>query len=228
MAIIKTKEEIIKLRKAQKLGVECFDYILSIIKPGMSEKEISKYIYDFFIKNGASGLSFDSIVGSGENSSLIHSTPSDRIIKEKDIILFDIGCILDGYCSDMSRTIFIGKPTEKEKNIYDLVEKAYRNAIEKIQPEMSGKLADEEGRKIINENGYNYNHALGHGVGKVVHESPLLSPKSEDILKEGMVFSIEPGIYIENEFGVRIEDIGALTLEGMDMFSSAPSNIIIL
>lgn len=228
MAIIKTNDEIKKLKAAAKLGVDCFDYICTVIKPGISEKDISKLIYEFLMKNGANKLSFDTIVGSGVNSAQIHSIPTDRKIQENDIILFDIGCILDGYCSDMSRTIFIGKPTEKQVKIYDLVYKTYLNAVNNVKAGMTAKIADNLGRQLILDNGYDYAHALGHGVGIEVHEEPLLSPKRDSILEENMVFSIEPGIYLENEFGVRIEDVGILTNDGLEMFSTPSKEMIIL
>lgn len=228
MSIIKTEEEIKILRKAAKIGSDCFEYICTVIKPGMTEKEISKYIYEFFVKNGATKLSFDTIVGSGVNSAQIHSAPSDRVVLEKDIILLDMGCVYNGYCSDMSRTIFIGKPTSKQKEIYNLVYETYQNAINNIKIGMTAKEADSLGRQLIIDKGYDYAHALGHGVGTEVHEDPLLSPKRENLLEENMAFSIEPGIYIENEFGVRIEDVGVLTKQGLDMFSNVSKEIIIL
>lgn len=194
----------------------------------MTEIEISKYIYDFFVKNGAEGLSFDTIVGSGINSSQIHSVPTERKILENDIILFDIGCLYNGYCGDMSRTIFVGKPTKKQEEIYNLVYETYKNAIENIKIGNTLKVADSFGRKMILDKGFDYAHALGHGVGTKVHEDPVISPKREGILEENMVFSVEPGIYIENEFGVRIEDVGVLTQNGLQMFSNAPKEIIIL
>ena len=228
MGIIKQAEEILSLRNAQKLGVDCFDYICGKIKAGMTEKEIASLIDAFFLSHGAEKLSFDTIVGSGVNSALIHSTPTERVIGEQDIILIDMGCILNGYCSDMSRTIFIGKPTEKQYQMYQMVYQAYSNAVLKIRPGLTAKEADALGRDGIKAEGLDYAHALGHGVGTEVHEDPLLSPKKEDLLQENMVFSIEPGIYLENEFGIRIEDVGVLTENGMDMFSVAPKEIIIL
>lgn len=194
----------------------------------MSEVEISKKIYDFFVKNGASGLSFDTIVGSGVNSAQIHSTPTEKKILENDIILFDMGCLYNGYCSDMSRTIFIGKPTKKQEEIYNLVYKTYQNAVKNIKIGNTLKEADSFGRKMILDKGFDYAHALGHGVGTKVHEDPVISSKKEGILEEDMVFSVEPGIYIENEFGVRIEDVGVLTQNGLEMFSNPPKEIIIL
>ena len=228
MGIIKTKEEIEKLRKAAILGDKCFEYICSIVKPGMTEIEIAKKIDDFFMNNGASGTSFDTIVGAGKNSAQIHSIPTDYIIKEQDIILFDFGCVLDGYCSDMSRTIFIGGITDKQRKIYNLVKEAHQNAVDKVVINDVAKVVDEYGRLNIKKAGYDYAHALGHGVGVEVHEAPLVSYRSEDILKEDMVFTIEPGIYLENEFGVRIEDTGVLTQNGMELFSKSNRDIIIL
>ena len=169
MSIIKTEEEIKNLRKAAQIGSECFKYICTVIKPGISEKEISKYIYEFFVKNGATKLSFDTIVGSGVNSAQIHSTPTDRIILEKDIILLDMGCVYNGYCSDMSRTIFVGKPTAKQEEIYNLVYQTYQNAVSNIKIGMTVKEADNFGRQMIIDKGYNYAHSLGHGVGTEVH-----------------------------------------------------------
>ena len=228
MAVIKQDFEIDLLRKAQKLGVDCFHYICDKIQVGMTEIRIAQLVDEYFLSHGASGLSFETIVGSGIHSAQIHSTPTDRKIEEQDIILFDMGCILNGYCSDMSRTIFIGKPTPKQEELYHLVYQTYLNAVSHISMGMNAKEADSLGRKMLQENGYDYAHALGHGVGTEVHEEPLLSPKREDILQEKMVFSIEPGIYLEDEFGIRIEDVGVLTSDGMDMFSIAPEEMIIL
>ncbi len=228
MGIIKTKDEIEKLRRAALLGDRCFEHICNFIKAGMTEIQVAKEIDDFFVKNGSSGVSFDTIVGAGKNSAQIHSTPTDYIIQKQDIILLDFGCVLDGYCSDMSRTIFVGEPTDKQKEIYKLVQDAHYNATKNIRIKDIAKKADEYGRKNIQEAGFDYAHALGHGVGIQVHEKPLISYRSEEILEEDMVFTIEPGIYIENEFGVRIEDTGVLTPNGVELFSKSKREIIIL
>lgn len=228
MGIIKTKEEIEKLRKAAILGDNCFDYICSVVKPGMTEIEIAKKIDDFFMKNGASATSFATIVGAGINSAQIHAVPGDYVIQDQDIILFDFGCVLDGYCSDMSRTIFVGNATEKQRKIYSLVKKAHNNAVNMAKINDTAKIVDGYGRLNIQEAGFDYAHALGHGVGTEVHEAPIISYKNEEVLKENMVFTIEPGIYIEGEFGVRIEDTGVLTQNGMELFSKSDRDIIIL
>lgn len=229
MSIIKTNEEVEKLRKAAILGDKCFEYICNFIKLGMTEIEIANEINDFFMKNGASALSFDTIVGVGANSAFIHSTPTDNKVKNDDIILLDFGCVLDGYCSDTSRTIFFGSATDKQINIYNLVKKAHDNAIDKIQIGDLASIADEYGRKNIQNAGYDYAHSLGHGVGTEVHESPVISYRNtETRLEKNMVFTIEPGIYLEHEFGVRIEDTGILKDDGFEPFSKASTEIIIL
>lgn len=228
MAIIKTNEEIEKLRKAALLGDRCFEYICDFIKVGMTEIEVAKAIDDFFVKNGATTTSFDTIVGAGTNSSVIHAVPSENKIKENDIILLDFGCVLDGYCSDMSRTVFTGVPSDKQIQIYNLVKDAHYTASNSIK---IGTLADEAdmyGRMNILKAGYDYAHALGHGVGTEVHEEPVLSPKRQTELLKNMVFTIEPGIYLENEFGVRIEDTGVLTEDGVELFSKSNRNIVII
>lgn len=226
--MIKTKEEIEKLRKASLLNDMGFEYICKNIKVGMTEKEIAKKLDDFMFANGATGLAFDTIVGSGSNSAQIHSTPTDRKIEENDIILFDFGYVVDGYCSDMSRTVFVGSITDKQREIYDLVLKTQLNAIEKIKVGMTAKEADLEGRQIILDAGLDYAHSLGHGIGKVVHDELIISPKRDTVLEENMVFTIEPGVYLENEFGIRIEDVVLLTANGIETLSNASKEIIVI
>lgn len=226
--MVKTKEEIEKLRKASEMTDKGFAYICENIKPGMTEKEIAKKLDDYMFSLGATGLAFDTIVGSGQNSSMIHSVPTDKKIEEQDIILFDIGYVFDEYCSDMSRTIFVGGITEKQKMIYDLVLKTQLNAIEKIRVGMKANEADMLGRRFILDAGFDYAHALGHGIGKVVHEDLVLSPKRENVLEENAVFTIEPGIYLENEFGVRIEDTVLLKNDGIETLSNTTKEIIII
>lgn len=203
---MKINEKVENIKKACKITLDCFEYIKSIIKPGMTEIEIAKRMDDFMMENGADGLAFETIVGSGANSSLIHSTPTSRRILENDIILLDFGCKVNGYCADVSRTIFVGQPKEEWINIYNIVKRAYENAVFKIKAGMSCEEADSTARSIIKANGFDFEHALGHGVGKEVHEDPVISNESEDVLEDGTVFTIEPGIYIEGEFGVRIEN----------------------
>ncbi|MBO5142491.1 MAG: aminopeptidase P family protein [Clostridia bacterium] len=227
--MVKSKEEIEKLRKAALLADECFEYICNTIKIGMSEKEIASLMDSYMLSNGATGLSFETIVGSGVNSAQIHSTPTDRKIEYGDIILLDFGCIVDKYCSDISRTIFIGEIKKEYKEIYDIVLKSQLTGIEKIEPGMTAKNADLICRNVIKDAGYDFNHAVGHGVGTEVHEEPVISPKREDVvLQNDMVFTIEPGIYMENKFGVRIEDTVVLNNGRVEPLNKASKEIIII
>lgn len=223
-----TKEEIEKLKKAAELGDECFADICTKIQIGMTEKEIAKRMEQFMFANGASKLSFDTIVGSGVNSAQIHSTPTERKVEYGDIILLDFGLVYDDYCSDTSRTIFVGEVKEEYQKIYEIVWQAQEKAIREITAGMTCRMADATARDYIKEKGFDFNHALGHGVGREVHEDPILSPKHEEILENSMVFSIEPGIYLENQFGVRIEDTVVLREGRVETLSKAPKNIIVV
>lgn len=228
MGMIKTEEEVEKLKKASKLADECFEYICNKIKIGMTEKEIASYMDAYMLNNGATALSFETIVGSGENSSQIHSVPTDRKIEYGDIILLDFGCVVDEYCSDISRTIFIGEVKQKYKQIYQIVLKAQQKGIERITNGMTAKQADFVCREVIKNNGYDFAHAVGHGIGKEVHEEPVISPKREDVLENNMVFTIEPGIYIENEFGIRIEDTVLLKNGKIELLNKVTKEIVIV
>lgn len=204
---IKTLEEIEKLKASSKLADECYEYILNKIKVGMTEIEIAKMIDEYFLSHGASAVSFETIVGSGINSATIHSVPSDRKIEHGDLIQLDFGCVLDGYCSDCSRVLFLDEVKPEYKEIYDLVYKAQMTGISEFREGMKANELDEIVRNVIKEKGYDFNHAVGHAVGTEVHESPTISPKNtESEIKNGMCITIEPGIYLEEKFGIRIED----------------------
>ena len=204
---IKTKDEIKKLIKSSQLADRCYRYICSVIKPGMTEKKVAKLMNDFMLKNGAEALSFETIVGSGPNSSKIHSTPSNRVIKYGDVVQLDFGCIVDGYCSDCSRVLFMGEVKPEYRKIYNIVYEAQITGIKNFKVGMKASQVDALSRDIIKRKGYNFNHAVGHAVGTVVHEDPVVSPKTtKDIIKNNMCITIEPGIYIDKKFGIRIED----------------------
>ena len=226
--MIKTEEEINSLKKASQLADACFEYICNKIKIGMTEIEVAKYMDEFMLSHGATALSFETIVGSGENSSQIHSTPTNRKIQYGDIILLDFGCIVDGYCSDISRTIFLGEVKEEYKEIYNLVLESHLKGIEKITAGITAREADLICRDVITAKGYDFAHAVGHGVGKEVHEEPTISPKKEDIMQNNMVFTIEPGIYLEGKFGVRIEDTVLLKDGKVESLNRATKEIIVI
>lgn len=227
---IKTDEEIKNIQTAQEIAERAFNKLLSTLKLGMSEKEIAFNLEFLMKKEGADGISFELIVASGKNSAIPHATPSDKPIKDGDFITIDMGATYKGYCSDMTRTVALGKVSEKQLSVYNTVLKAQTQAISMIKPDALCKKIDDIARKIISENGYEgcFKHALGHGVGIQVHENPVLSVHSEAILKPGMIVTIEPGIYLKNEFGVRIEDMILVTESGYKNLTSLNKDLIIL
>lgn len=229
---IKTPNEISKIKKACELGDKTFDYVLKKIHLGITEKEMAQEI-DSFVENAGAKPSFPTIVAFGKNSANIHNIPTDNKLKKNQIILLDLGVKLDEYCSDMTRTIFSGSATAEFKKMYETVLEAQERAIQQFsnfamkQSEIKASEIDKTARDYITSKGYpTIPHSLGHGVGIEIHEAPHLSPKSKDILKAGMVFSIEPGIYLPNFGGVRIEDLVVLTENGPKLLTHSPKNII--
>lgn len=214
--LIKEKEEIEKIRKACEITDSCFSHLKEFIKLGMKEKEIALEIEKYFLENGAEGKAFDTIVASGENSSKPHATPTDRRITKGDIIIIDMGAKYQGYSSDMTRTIFVGEPSEEIKEIYEFILACQKRTTNKIKDGAEAKEIAKYIEGEFNARNYSLIHALGHGVGIEVHERPLLSYKSNDILRQDMIVTNEPGIYITGNFGIRIEDtilVGKMTSE---------------
>ena len=226
----KDAEEIAKIRAAEALGDAAFSYILDKIRPGVSEIEIALELEFFMRKNGASGLSFETIAASGVRSAMPHGTASEKMIEKGDFLTLDFGCVLDGYCSDMTRTVVIGAPDLRQKEIYETVLLAQETALSKIEPGVACAEIDRAAREIIQNAGYgeHFGHALGHSVGIEIHETPVFSPKSKDILEEGHVITVEPGIYLENFGGVRIEDVVAVCGKKAENLTKSPKNFIII
>ncbi len=227
---IKTNQEIEFIKKAQEMTVKTFSYILNNIKVGRTEREIMLDM-EFFMRGlGSEGEAFDFIVVSGKNSSLPHGVPTDKKIEIGDFITMDFGAVYNGYRSDMTRTVMVGKPTEKQIEIYDTVLKAQEAAIEAIKPNAVCKNIDKIARDIIINSGYgeNFGHGLGHSVGLEIHENPACNTACEDKLQAGMIMTVEPGIYIENEFGVRIEDMVVVTENGNDNLTNSSKELIVL
>ena len=204
--MIKDEQEIQYIKKACEITDKCFEYLLTYIKEGMTEKEIALEIELFFRKNGAEGVAFDTIVASGPNSSIPHWKPSDRKIQMADTILIDMGCKYNGYCSDMTRTIFMGCILEEIKPVYDLVLKNQQNVLEEMRSNYNIKNISRRVEDSFKFNNYNLIHGLGHGVGLEIHEQPNINSKNERFLKENMVVTNEPGIYLPGKYGIRIED----------------------
>ncbi len=227
---VKTHREISRMKEAQNITDAAFAHALKIIKVGMSERELAAELDFYMKKNGSDGIAFDTIAISGENTSLPHGIPTDRKIQNGDFITMDFGATVKGVKSDMTRTIAVGSVDNHKKEVYNIVLKAQTEALNALKSGLSCKDADGIARGIIENSGYGeyFNHSTGHGVGFDIHELPNLSPASTDILRVGNVVTVEPGIYLPNKFGVRIEDFGVVTENGFENFTKSPKELIVL
>jgi len=225
--MVKDDEEIENIRRACKVTDDCFDHIVNYIRPGMTEKQIAREI-DYFYYKHSEGLSFDTIVASGENSSKPHAVPTDRRIQENDVITIDMGCKINGYCSDMTRTVFVGKVPDEVKPVYDLVLKNQEQVLQDMKDNANTKQISKMVDNDFRLNNYDLIHALGHGVGLDIHEGPVLSINSESVLRENMVVTDEPGIYVAGQFGVRIEDTVLITKGGCEPLTKSPKRYIVI
>jgi Xaa-Pro aminopeptidase len=220
--MVKDPEEIDKIIKAAKITAAVYDYVDQVLKPGMTEKTLAWEIEKFMRDNGSQPVPFELIVAGGANSALPHAKPSDYVIKKNEPVVIDIGSKVEFYGSDLTRTVYIGKPDETFKKVYNTVLEAQQTAIANIKPGMTGAEADALARQVIDKAGYGetFGHSLGHGIGLVTHEKPTVGPNSVEVLTEGMVFTVEPGIYISGWGGVRIEDDVAIQNGKLRVISS--------
>lgn len=226
MREIKTEDEVLKMEKAQELTDKAFAHILTMLSPNMTENDVASELEYFMRKNGAEDKSFETIAVSGEKSSLPHGVPSNIKLK-KGFLTMDFGATVDGYHSDMTRTVSIGKADEEMKKLYNTVLRAQRSALEYLKAGVNTKDADWVAREIIYKDykGY-FGHSLGHSVGLEVHEMPALSPNYNAILVPGNVVTVEPGIYIPGKYGVRIEDMVLICDNGIKNFTKSPKELI--
>lgn len=227
---VKDEEELEALRRAVALTDAAFAHLLEVIRPGMTEKQVAWEIEAYMRTHGASKVAFDLIVAAGRNGALPHARPGSHIILEGEPIVIDIGCVLDGYCSDMTRTFSLGEPSARYLEVWQIVLRAQEAAEAAIRPGMTGVEADAQARKIIERAGYGeqFGHGLGHGVGLAVHEKPGAGRLSEDVLGAGMSLTIEPGIYIPGEFGVRLEDLTIIRPEGIEVLTQSPKSPVLV
>ena len=225
LRMIKDNDEIKNVKTACEITDRCFGFLTQYIKPGMTEKQIARKIHDYYM-DYAEGESFEAIVASGENSSKPHAVPTDRRIHVQDIITIDMGCKFKGYCSDMTRTIFVGEPTKQQLDVYNLVLKSQENALNEIKDGQNIKQLAKNIESRFNEKGYTLVHALGHGVGLDIHEKPFVNMKNDNLLKENMIITDEPGIYLPGNFGVRIEDTVLVAKQGAIALTESPKECI--
>ena len=225
---IKTPEEIELLRQAEHIGDLAFEDILKILKPGMTELEVAAELEYSMKRHGAEGLSFDTIAASGVNSSMPHAIPSEKKLEIGDFLTMDFGCKYKGYCSDMTRTVCIGKASDEQKKIYNIVLSAQLKVLDELKPDMQCKEVDAIARDYIKEQGYGqyFGHGLGHGVGLYIHESPAFNTRDTSIVRPGMIETDEPGIYLPGRFGVRIEDMILITENGCESLAHSPKELI--
>ena len=220
---VKDREEMGLLQKAIDASDAAMELVTPTIRPGETEREIAWRLEVAMREAGADSLSFDTIVAAGPNGAMPHHRPSDRAVAEGEPIVIDMGAKVEGYCSDLTRTVCIGDPDEAFRKVYDTVLGSQLTAIATVQAGMTAGEADALSRDVIAEAGYgdNFGHSLGHGVGLFIHEYPRVGPKSESPLEAGMVFTVEPGIYLSGWGGVRIEDVVLLGEDGATVLSKA-------
>ncbi|USG63660.1 Xaa-Pro peptidase family protein [Brevibacillus ruminantium] len=230
LRMYKDASEVEIIKQAVKIADDAFQHILGYIKPGVSEADVALELEFFMRKQGATGVGFDIIAASGPRGALPHGRASDKIIKAGEMITLDFGAQFQGYNSDITRTVSVGEPSAKMKEIYEIVLKAQIAGVEVLRPGISGKEADAVTRDIISAAGYGeaYGHSAGHGLGMDVHELPNLSTVSPFILEPGMVVTMEPGIYLSGIGGVRIEDDVLITADGHEVLTQSTKELLIL
>ncbi len=227
---IKDKEEIKNIKLAEEITDKTFSYVLEQIKVGKTEREIALDMEFYLRKQGSEGVSFDFIVVSGKNSSLPHGVPTDKPIENGDFVTMDFGAVINGYRSDMTRTVAVGFVTDEQRKVYETVLTAQRIAFDSIKTGEICKNVDKSARDYINNSGYEgcFGHGLGHSVGIEIHENPSFNTRCETKLESGMVLTVEPGIYLENKFGVRIEDMVVIGDNSFENITKSPKDLIIL
>lgn len=228
--VLKRGEEIESMIAAQRIAEKGFEHMLDFIKAGKSEKEIQLELDFYMLSHGAEALSFDTIALSGKNTSMPHGVPSDKTVSSGEFVLIDFGAVVNGYHSDMTRTVCVGKPDDEMRKVYDTVLKAQLAGLSAVREGISCKELDSIARNVITDAGYGefFGHSLGHGVGMEIHEAPTASQRSEEILASDMIVTVEPGIYLPEKFGVRIEDFVVVQTDGCFNMTKSPKELIIL
>ena len=227
---VKDAEEIATMKKAQAITDAAFDYIVSYIKPGMSERQVQLALDRFMYDHGSVGLAFGTIVATGSHAASPHAQPGDTIIQPGDAIVMDFGACVNDYCSDMTRTVFVGEPSEDMARAFSALQKANKTCEEMLHPGVIASDVHNEALRILAEAGFEgkMGHALGHSVGIDIHEEPNLSPRNNAPLEAGNVVTVEPGIYCDGQFGMRLEDFGVITEDGFEVFTQSTHDMVII
>lgn len=230
LRVTKEDDEVEKIVAAQRIAEQAFEEVMNDIRVGVTEKEIAARLTYLMLHYGAENMSFDPIVVSGTNSSKPHGVPTDKPIAAGDFVTMDFGCIVDGYCSDMTRTVAVGHVTEEMQRVYDIVLDAQLAGIACCKAGVSGREVDGAARRVIEAAGYGdaFGHGFGHGVGLEIHEAPTASSRSEALLPAGSILTAEPGIYLPGKFGVRTEDMLYVIEDGCINLTEAPKTLRIL
>ena len=226
----KDEEELARMRQAQRITDEAFREILNFIRPGLTEQEVAARLVYELLRRGGRSVSFDPIVAAGANGSMPHAVPGETVIQPGMFVTMDFGCVYEGYCSDMTRTVAVGQPTDEMERVYHTVLEAQRAGIAAARAGVTGSEVDRAARQAIQQAGYGsfFSHSFGHSLGLEIHESPNASPSEQTVFPAGAVISAEPGIYLPGHFGVRIEDVLVLREGGCEDITQAPKNLIVL
>ena len=227
LRMVKDEEELELLREAQRITDAAFEHICGFIKPGQTEQEIRAELENYMLSHGADGLSFGTIIAAGPNGANPHAQPGERVIEQGDMIVMDYGALYHDYHADMTRTVCVGEPSAKQREVYDIVRRTHEACAAAIRPGVIGREVHELSVRLIAEAGYGdcYGHGLGHGVGIEIHERPNLGRLYDKPVPAGSVVTVEPGIYLPGEFGIRLEDCGVVTENGYEPFTASSHDL---
>ena len=227
---VKDAGEIARLRAAQAITDAAFSHIVDFMRPGVTERAVQMELEGFMMRHGAEGLAFPSIVAAGENGASPHAVPGETVLEAGQCVVLDFGARARGYCSDMTRTVFLGEPSAKMRAAYETLRRANEEVERAIRPGATGEEMHELAERILEEGGFGgrMGHSLGHGVGIDIHELPNLSVRNPNVLVPGNVVTVEPGIYLPGEFGMRLEDFGVVTDAGFDVFTQSARDMVVL
>lgn len=227
---VKDADEIARMRAAQAVTDAAFDHIAGFMKPGMTEREVQIELDDFMRRHGSDGLAFPTIVACGAHAASPHAQPGDARLEAGQCVVMDFGARVRGYCSDMTRTVFLGEPSSRMRDAYAAIRQANEQVEAMLAPGVTGKQAHDLAERILEEAGFGgkMGHALGHSLGLEIHERPSLSTRNEEPLAAGNVVTVEPGVYLPGEFGMRLEDFGVVTDSGFDVFTKSTHEMVIL